>query len=433
MAPTAVVMNMFYTGLGIARSLGEHGIPVIGLTAQRGIYGNFTRYARVRRAPDSREQPEALLEYLASLGEELTSGAILFPTRDDDVLFLDRHRERLSRQFLLAIPESSALQACLDKSETHRWAQSAGIPSPRSWSIVDKQDLIRVAPEATFPCVLKPVSAHHWRIGANWRMVGSRKAIPVFTPEQLFAEYETIACAESRALLQEMVPGGDDCLWIAACYLNRDSRFVAGFTAQKLVQVPEGFGTGCIVQTVDRPELLARAACLLESMHFSGIAEVEFKRDPDAGEYKLIEVNPRPWDQHRLGKICGVDLIRIAYSDLAGLTLPPIPKQTTGEKWVAEDVFCWEFLRSLWRGDGKFRSLLRLAHGRRIYPIWSIVDPLPMIGFLAARFGPELMGTLWRHLRSLTSRSASKRRLHNRGLSYENLEKAKCNKLPNGS
>ena len=27
MRPTAVVMNMFYTGLGIARSLGERGSP----------------------------------------------------------------------------------------------------------------------------------------------------------------------------------------------------------------------------------------------------------------------------------------------------------------------------------------------------------------------------------------------------------------------
>ena len=55
MSPVAVVMNMFYTGLGIARSLGEQGIRVIGLTAHRGIYGNFTRYATLRACPDSRE------------------------------------------------------------------------------------------------------------------------------------------------------------------------------------------------------------------------------------------------------------------------------------------------------------------------------------------------------------------------------------------
>ena len=44
-------MNMFYTGLGIARSLGEKGIPVIGLSAHRGVYGEYTRYAKIMRSP----------------------------------------------------------------------------------------------------------------------------------------------------------------------------------------------------------------------------------------------------------------------------------------------------------------------------------------------------------------------------------------------
>ena len=61
MTRPAIVMNMFYTGLGIARSLAEQGISVIGLTAHRGAYGNFTRYAKVLSWPDTRQQPEAAL------------------------------------------------------------------------------------------------------------------------------------------------------------------------------------------------------------------------------------------------------------------------------------------------------------------------------------------------------------------------------------
>lgn len=431
--PVAIVMNMFYTGLGIARSLGEQGIPVIGLTAHRGIYGNFTRYAKLRSCPDSREQPEELLAFLLALGEELAGRAIIFPTRDDDVLFLDRYRDHLRRRFILAVPESSALEACLDKSQTYRWAQMAEVPTPRCWTVASREDLVRIAPELTFPCVLKPVSAHHWRKAGNWQMVGSRKAFSIVSLGELLAEYDQISRAESRALLQEMVPGGDDCLWIAACYLDGQSNFVAGFTAQKLVQVPEGFGTGCIVQTVDCPELLATAAGLLRKMSFTGIAEVEFKRDPSSGQYKLIEINPRPWDQHRLGKICGVDLIHIAYCDSVGLPLPPLAKQGTGQRWIAEDVFTWLFLQSLWRRNGKVRSLLRLASGRRIYAIWSIKDPLPMLGFLGMRFGPELITTFLRYLRSTMARAIRENSSHKRGLSYENLEKAKCKKLADES
>ena len=404
MTRPAIVMNMFYTGLGIARSLAEQGISVIGLTAHRGAYGNFTRYAKVLSWPDTRQQPEAALAFLLQLGDTLAEGGILFPTRDDDVLFLDRFRVELSRRFVLVLPEETALTACLNKWETYRCAEAAGVAVPRCWSVTSSEDLHRILPELTFPCVLKPISAHHWRKGNNWKTVGNRKAIGIFTAEDLLAEYETIARADSRALLQELIPGGDDCLWIAACYLNRHSNLIAGFTIQKLLQVPEGFGTGCILQTVDRPDLLATATALLQKIQFTGIAEVEFKWDAHSGQYKLIEINPRPWDQHRLGKACGVDLIHIAYCDLLGITLPDIGKQRIGQKWIAEDVFSLRLLQFLWRRDGRFWSLLKMARGQRICAVWSIRDPLPLIAFIGTRLGPELVRHFYRHLRSLLAR-----------------------------
>jgi predicted ATP-grasp superfamily ATP-dependent carboligase len=248
-------MNMFYTGLGIARSLGERGIPVIGLTAQHGIYGNFTRYAKTVFCPDSRTEPEALLAFLIGMGRELDARGVLFPTRDDDLVFLDRYRVELARYFSLVAPDSSALGACLNKWETSLWAQRAGVGTPKCWMIERAEDLTSALQELTYPCVLKPVSAHHWRQRDNWQIVGSRKAIGVFSEDELLREYDAIAHADKRALLQEMIPGGDDSLVVAACYLDRQSRWVGGFNVQKLVQLPERFGTGCIVQSVDRPEL----------------------------------------------------------------------------------------------------------------------------------------------------------------------------------
>jgi len=426
MPPRAIILNMFYTGLGIARSLGEHGIPVIGLTSHKGIYGNFTRYARVLHCPDSREQPDELLAFLLRLADE-TGGGVIFPTRDDDVLFLERFRQQLEGRFKLALPQSSALQASLDKWETYQWARKTSIPTPACWVVSSKEELERIAPEIPLPCVLKPISAHVWRKGTNWRIVGSRKAIPVASKEELFAEYDTISQAEGRILIQEMVSGTEDCLRIAACYMDRDSNFVAGFTAQKLLQVPVGFGTGCIVQAQDFPELKPIAVALLRAIRFTGIAEVEFKWDSHSGEYKLIEINPRPWDQHRLGNACGVDLIHIAYCSYAGLPLPPVTDQRSGAKWVDEDTLFLRLLKSCWRRDGQLRSLLRLASGKRIYGIWSAADPLPLFAFIVLRFGPDLFTSVARYLGSVAGRLISRRPAGKRGLLYDNyLQKPNC-------
>src|SRR5262249_45218706 len=155
---------------------------------------------------------------------------------------------------------------------------------------------------------------------------------------QLCKQYEAIARADGRVLIQEMIRGGDDQLLVAACYVALDGRLAAGFNIQKLAQVPEGFGTGCILRTTSCPELIDVAARLLTAIGFTGIAEVEFKLDPVSGEYKLIEINPRPWDQHRLGNACGVDLIWAAYCDLGGLAIPPMIRKKSDCQWVAEDV-----------------------------------------------------------------------------------------------
>lgn len=427
MPPVAIVMNMFYTGLGIARSLGEHGIPVIGLSSHRGIYGNFTRYATVHRCPDSREQPEALATYLMRMGAELGSRAIIFPTRDDDIVFLDRFRGELSKRFNMVIPDSSAVEASLDKWETYLSAKRAQVATPKCWLVEDEQDLRRFAPELTYPCVMKPVASRDWRRGGNWEIVGGRKVIGVSSWDQLKAEYTAVASADRRVLLQEMIPGGDDCLVIAACYLDRQSNLVAGFNTQKLVQSPDGFGTGCIVQTVDRPELFDPTIRLLQAMRFSGIAEVEYKWDARNRIFQLIEINPRPWDQHRLGKACGTDLVYLAYCDHAGLPIPTAKRHVSSQKWIAEDAFLMEALRLLRMRDPALRSFLRQAHGKRSYAIWSVKDPLPFLGFMAARFLPMLARAASRLLLSaLKEKMPGKVFLRKKGWTYESyLEKRK--------
>jgi len=401
--PVAIVMNMFYTGLGIARSLGEIGVPVIGLSAHPGVYGEYTRYARTISCPDSRSEPEKLLEFLLKLGREMDHRAVMFPTRDDDVVFLDHYRAELSRYFELVVAESPVLKASLDKWETYLWAQRAGVATPQAWLVEGPEQLQRILPEVSFPCVLKPVASYHWRKGNNWAMVGGRKAVAISSREELLAEYESIARADQRALLQEMIAGEDNCLLITACYLDRGSNLVAAFHIRKLVQSPPGFGTGIIVQAADFPELLAPTIRLLKEMRFTGIAEVEYKWDNARRQYQLIEINPRPWDQHRLGMACGVNLVYLTYCEHAGLPIPSFQHKPSRQKWIAEDAFLTSALELLWRRDPRIRSLFQQARGERCYAIWSRKDPMPSIIFLIRRYIPGLVATgaraIWSKIR----------------------------------
>jgi D-aspartate ligase len=416
---SAVVMNMFYTGLGIARSLGERGVPVIGLTTSRSGFGTRTRYARCVVSPDSRHDPDQLLAFLLKLARTFDHKPVLFPTRDDDVVFLDRYREELSGHFSLVVPSASVVRLCLDKWRTCTEAERAGVPVPKSWLIHTRDDLTQAAAEITYPCVIKPVEAYQWRAAGNWNIVGQRKAVGVDSSDALAAEYEAIARATPTVLVQEFVAGGDDHLLIAACYFDRNANFVAGFNTQKVVQVPAAYGTGCIVQSTYRPELFEPTIRLLQQMRYSGVAEVEYKWDAAAGQYKLIEINPRPWDQHRLGNAIGVDLIYLAYCDHASLAVPPVRTHHVTHKWIAEDVFAITLLRLLWRRDGSLMELCRAAQGRRVFAVWSSDDPLP--GVAAA--GAVLFSTVRMGLKAvwyrITGLLGSRREKYDTGIIYE--------------
>jgi predicted ATP-grasp superfamily ATP-dependent carboligase len=413
-APTAVVMNMLSTGLGIARSLGARGVPVIGLSSESGVFGNFTRYAKVVFTPDSRHEPEALLERLVQMGKESASKRIIFPTRDHDVVFLDRFRPELEPYYSLVAPKSPAVQACLNKWETYQCARKAGVAAPRSWLIEGESDLARVAGEIVYPCVLKPLAAYQWRKARNWALVGGRKAIPISSEKQLRAEYALVAGVEKQVLLQEMVPGSDDCLVMMACCFDRNARWMGGFNTQKLAQEPEGYGTGCVVQTVSRPELIAPTMRLLEQMNYSGIAEVEYKWHEAEKVYKLIEINPRPWDQHRLGYACGMDLIYLAYCDHAGWKPPAMKaEESVTWKWVSEEPLIMAALAI--RGRSHKTRFFRLARGKRIYSIWWWRDPLPFLAYVALTLIPQLAGVCLERVRSIASARTQRKALLARG------------------
>jgi D-aspartate ligase len=397
MKPTAVVLNMFYTGLGAARSLGEHGVRVIGLSSQRRVYGNYTRYARIVLIPDSRNQPEELLKFLLDFGRKQGERCVIIPTRDDDLVFLDRYRQQLGPLFSMPMAATESLATCLDKWKSYCAAVEAGVPTPRCWIIRKEDDLDPIESELSWPCVMKPVSAFHWRNQANWDVVGRRKAVVVRSMAELRAEYSLLSRANPNVLLQKLVPGDDKCLAIAACYIRRDGSFGGGFNTQKLMQIPEGFGTGCIVEAVNRPELWDRTLRLLAAIGYTGVAEVEYKWNAETRDFELIEVNPRPWDQHRLGKVSGIDLIYSAYCDHAGLEPPPPQRAMVKDrrcKWVAEDALLFGALSMVRRRDPRLRQLPRMLGGRCMGAIWLLRDPIPFLGYLVFSALPELAGSV---------------------------------------
>jgi predicted ATP-grasp superfamily ATP-dependent carboligase len=382
--PPAVVLNMHYTGLALSRALHSMGLRVFGLSSDPALVGNVSNTIEFRLCPDTEQSPEECIEYLRALATELGQRPLLLATRDHDVHMIRTYRSALEESFILAMPDNDVLGRILDKRVLYSIAERIGVPCPRSFWIRDPAEMQRALTEIPIPCIAKPVSASDWRKPAIWEAVGRRKAVIFHDRQELENFYSSIYHIEPALCIQEYVPGDDTELVIVGAYVNAHSGARAVYTARKLLQLPPLAGTGVAVRSCAVPEIVEPSLRLLDHLQYVGPAEIEYKRDRESGQFKLIEINTRFWDQHALGAACGVDLVKALIEDV--VFGQPRKRAADGSTvtWISEDGFLVSFLGSVTDRAQKGKAHRAAWRGRKVYAIWSWKDPRPALRVAAA-------------------------------------------------
>jgi predicted ATP-grasp superfamily ATP-dependent carboligase len=341
---------------------------------------HVTRFVHV---PDLRDDDRALAA-LTSLGPTLGDGRwVLFPTREETVVLVSRHRDLLSRWYDVPTPGFDVVRTAWDKRETYRRAERVGVPSPRTWFPRGPSDLEDVPFDR--PVIVKPAIKEHFIYATK------AKAWRVDDPAQLREAYDRAAeiIPADEVMLQEVVPGeGQSQLAYGALY--RDGRPIAEMTATRLRQHPSDFGrASTFVETAELPDVRDLARRFLDGLGFEGLVEVEFKRDPRDGRPKLLDVNARTWGYHTLAAAAGVDFPYLLVRDRLGEPPPTGPVQTRpGVRWVRLETDVPNAVRDVWRGRLRPRDYLRSLRRVDTEAVFARDDPLP--GLLELALTPYL-------------------------------------------
>src|SRR5437764_6369086 len=143
--PPVFVMNPYYSGLGIARSLRGRGMPVFALTSEPDAPGARSRhFDGVHIVPNGRDEPQHLCRRLLEIAREYDAKPVIFPTRDFDILFLHDYREALAPFFLLPQPhDSSSIMRMMDKLDLAKFAEQIGVATPITVSSSSGEDIER--------------------------------------------------------------------------------------------------------------------------------------------------------------------------------------------------------------------------------------------------------------------------------------------------
>ena len=343
-----------HQGLAVIRGLGEAGIPVVACGASRWSMGFQSRYAthHAHYTP-ALENPAQFTADLLRLVRRYRPELVI-PTVESTLVLLNDVREELEQYTVLAAPPPEILDCALDKLQTLRLAHRMGIPAPRTIHGGSAAEILDRVPELTFPVAVKPrgpalhATTQH-RVGFKVRYAHSPRDL-----EQLL---RTIGGDAAAILVQELASGVGRCV-AAVC---RNGEPLASFVYSRDRELPHTGGISVMRRSIEPdPRLVGYAATLLRAIRWQGVAMVEFKYDPAADCYTLMEINGRFQASAALSLDAGLNYPHLVASLFTGRQLPPVARYRVGvmERWLRGD------LQALW--DALGRPDHRTAPRRRL-------------------------------------------------------------------
>jgi predicted ATP-grasp superfamily ATP-dependent carboligase len=366
----ALITGADYRGLGVARSLGRRGIPVYVLKRPGHRLAAVSKYVRNSEVWPRGDETQGV-DFMLNLAERKgLKGWVLIPTDDEVVGFIARHHDILAKQFCLTIPPWDKLSWGCDKRQLNKMARELHLDQP--WTVCprDREEVARL--QCSFPVIIKPA------LRETYNPLTAAKAWPVHDRPSLIARWNEARSmmAPELIMIQEMIPGWGEAQFSYAA-LCKDGRPLASVVARRTRQYPMDFGHfSTFVETIDDPGIVQPSLRLLKAARYTGLVEVEFKRDPRDGRFKVLDVNPRVWGWHTLGSRVGVDFAYLLWRMVRDEEVPEV-HGGPGGRWIRMNtdlpVAIMEIMRSRLSPGVYFRSLRRSFEPA----IFAADDPIP--------------------------------------------------------
>jgi D-aspartate ligase len=373
--PGAVLLGSDFKALGVARSLGEKGIPsVVVDSIPRSAW--FSRYVVKRFKWHSQMDDPEFVSFLIHLGKQHhLEQWVLFPMQDEAVQLVAYNTQQLAQIYTLVTQEWDIVQWANDKRRTYQMAQEIGVSYPGTYYPANEDELEKI--DIPFPAIIKPALSIRLQYSIHL------KALPVQSHEELLLQYRRVVeiIHPDEVMVQEIIPGEGSTQYSLAAFC-KEGRILSSMTARRTRQYPIDYGLGSsFVEATPVPALLALAEKLLEYMHVSGMVEVEFKFDERDQQYKLLDINIRPWGWHTLCIACGLDFPYIQYCDALGKeqrSMVTAPRYDY--HWVRLLTDIPAGLQEIRAGITTPRRYLRSLVGKTEFSVLDWRDPLPAIG-----------------------------------------------------
>ena len=356
----------------MARSLGRRDIAVWVLAGQERLACSSRYVSRRLKWPEFADE-DTQCEYLLALASRFgLDGWVLFATSDEHAALLSRRREELQKHYRFAVSPWEIFSSTYDKRLSYRFADKVGVAYPSTYYPRNVEELASL--NCTYPVILKPAikdTVNRFTQDKAWRVENQAELIRAYRIAARMVQPSTI-------MIQELIPGGGENQFSYGA-LCLDGQPLASVVAQRRRQYPIDFGrSSSYVETVHEPAVEKAGRRLLYELRYTGLIEVEFKRDPRDGRYKLLDLNPRVWGWCSLCCAAGVDFPHLLWE--LSLGHPVVATRATpGVRWMRMVTDVPAMLGENRAGRLSIREYLGSLRGPIQPAVFALDDPLPAL------------------------------------------------------
>jgi D-aspartate ligase len=395
--PPVLIFGAHLAALGVLRILARHGIPAYVADDTNNVIVHSRWYRPAERTLAETSDPAVLADYLRSL--ELPT-AVLIACSDQWALAVSGLPDDLRERFPASIAPHESIERFVDKDRFRELVDELDIPRPRTIPIRQPRDLALASDTDLTQGFLKPTESqlHNRRFKTKGFFIESR--------DQAIGLVEQAREAGITFMLQEWIPGDMSKTVIIDGFVDRHGEIRALMARRRVRMDPPRLANTCCDVTIPLSELedcLPAVRTLLEATRYRGIFMVEFKLDERDGQYKIIELNTRPFWLVGHVERAGVDLPLRGYLDAQGLEVPTLASYQVGRYGMYEFLDASAIRRAILSRRRPEGPVLRpWLFGDKALFWWT--DPMPAFSGVRQAAVRRLTGAVER-LRRMPSQS----------------------------
>jgi predicted ATP-grasp superfamily ATP-dependent carboligase/peptidoglycan/xylan/chitin deacetylase (PgdA/CDA1 family) len=315
--PSALVLDAEQkSSLSAVRSLGQKGIRVISGGKRRFAISRWSRFIDLSFSyPSPLLNKRGFVDTVINEAKRLGDKPVIFCFSDETINPIIERLVEVEKVARIVLPEKEVIDIVFDKEKTLELAETLKIPIPKKYS--------------DFPAVVKPRGTCYWNGNSGFQTTAKF----AMNEKDLHRKLSNFKDKTGELPMTQEFLKGDE---YGVEVLAKNGEILALCAHKRIRSMSPLGGASVLKETIDGGLMFDYVKKLIENLKWTGPAMIEFKKDSETGEFKLMEINGRFWGSLPLAVFSGVDFPFMYYQLALGETFLP---DTSYKKGVVSRYF----------------------------------------------------------------------------------------------